>query len=96
MLMQAVCDCDCGDQPEFFEAKMVKVRKDHKCCECHKTIDKGEECESASGKWDGEVDRFYTCKICSMIRRDFLPCSCFGNLDMDLQDYFEFEQEEIR
>src|SRR5882762_4490119 len=49
---------------EFFAGKVCKARKQHKCCECDKDIQTGEEYEYTSGKSDGEFWTARTCLIC--------------------------------
>lgn len=73
--------CDCSDGPEFFEWSRPKARKEHRCCECKRTIRVGETYERASGKWDGDFRTFATCKDCldawAAIDSE---CRCFGGL----------------
>jgi hypothetical protein len=70
--MMSECDAclyiDSGyDPPDFYNIKMVKARKPHACCECRRTIAKGEEYERASGRWDRVVSTFHTCTECQDI-----------------------------
>ena len=60
--------------PEFYDAKEVVARKDHKCDECGETINKGQKYERVSGKWDGEVSTYKTCLPCLRIRKDLFTC----------------------
>ena len=53
--------------PDLYSLKWVKARKEHACCECRRTISKGEEYEHVSGKWDGHMDTFHTCAECADI-----------------------------
>ena len=53
--------------------KMVKARKNHKCCECGRKIEKGEIYEYYVAVWDGDLGTFKTCKGCKIIR-DELFC----------------------
>ncbi len=62
--------------PEFFEEAWPKARKDHRCCECRKTIPKGEEYQACSGKFDGAFFYEKTCAACAEIRRTY---SCGGD-----------------
>lgn len=59
-----------GERPEFYSDKMVKGRKEHKCCECFETIPKGTVHHRITGKWEGDIDTFRTCPRCKAIRDD--------------------------
>jgi len=69
-------DCACMyvpdyDSPQFFREKMVKARKEHKCCECQRAIEPGETYEYSSGMWDGRLDQHKTCSDCVSVRANF-------------------------
>jgi hypothetical protein len=40
------------------------ARKPHQCCECHSTINQGEQYAFTSGVWNGEPASFKTCHNC--------------------------------
>lgn len=61
---------DHGDSPDFFDERIVRARKSHKCCECSDEIPVGVEYERVSGKWDGDVCSYRTCLACRDIRRN--------------------------
>jgi hypothetical protein len=54
--------------PEFFAVKVVKGRKDHKCCECFAVLPKGADHECANGKWEDSVATYRTCLDCVALR----------------------------
>jgi hypothetical protein len=67
------CDCiyidtDYNSCPECFHSSMPKARKQHKCCECNRTIEPGERYSNESGKWEGEFRIYKTCPDCLSIR----------------------------
>ncbi len=66
-------DWDSDGSPEFYTIKIVKARKDHKCLECQRHIQKGAEYERQSGKFDGEIFSDKICLDCVNIR-DGLLC----------------------
>lgn len=60
-----------GDRPEFYVESTPRARKEHKCCECGRTITVGEKHQAASGKWDGDISTYRTCAECVEIRAAF-------------------------
>lgn len=56
------------EYPEFYEAKIHKARKQHKCMECFRLIEVGEQYEHVAGKWGGEFETFKTCRVCLSLR----------------------------
>lgn len=55
------------DLPQAFNQVYRTARKDHKCCECHRKILKGEKYLYSSGIWDGEPDSYKQCSICGEV-----------------------------
>jgi hypothetical protein len=75
--------CNCGDYepPEFFRENKVKARKPHRCCECLRTIERGETYQKVCGKWDGSFDTYETCLGCLDLARSVgVTCWGFGDL----------------
>ncbi len=70
------CSCD-YDLPDFYDKRLVKARLPHYCSECGCVIAPGEQYERVSGKWDGEVYTFKTCRQCRQIRNEFSTMKCF-------------------
>jgi hypothetical protein len=56
--------------PEVYGCKDRKARKDHKCCECHGIIGRGELYHYHHGIWDGEAMSFKVCVDCELLRKD--------------------------
>ena len=81
-------DCD-GGGPECGTIKDRKARKEHKCCECNRTILKGEVYRDESGIWEGKPDCFKTCKDCLSVRDVYFCGFEYGRL-------WECLTEEIR
>lgn len=66
--------------PKAFSRVERKARKDHKCCECRRTIEKGEKYFYESGIWDHGPDSFKTCQECYQIRESFFCDFSYGEL----------------
>lgn len=61
--------CCLSDDADFdyacFSEKMIKKsRKEHVCCECHRTIEVGEKYHVATGVHDGKWETLCTCLGC--------------------------------
>jgi len=48
-----------------------KARKEHKCCECHRTIKPGEHYQRVTGVWDHDPNTFKTCTECADLASRF-------------------------
>lgn len=59
---------DIHDFPEFCNESDPIARKDHECCECWRTIPKGEKYHRISGKWDGDFTTHCQCAQCHEIQ----------------------------
>lgn len=59
------CDCSC---PTVYRAKLVKIRKPHKCCECGDKIQIGQHAEKVDALWESQFSTIYTCVDCVGVR----------------------------
>ncbi len=59
----------CG-APSCYGVEMRKARIEHKCCECHGIIKRGETYNYHHGVWDGEGASFKVCVDCETLRVD--------------------------
>ena len=80
-----------GDAAAFYDARMVRARKMHRCYDCGNEIAVGAMYERISGKWDQEVSSYTICALCSEIGEAF---SCdgsrtFGNLWETIEEFFD-------
>ena len=82
---------DDGEDPSLHVVEMRKARKEHKCCECHKPIRKGETYERVTGIWDSKFDHFETCAICKKIREDYCCSWTYGGLKEALWETLAFD-----
>ena len=76
--------CDCVT-PEFYNYSLVTARKQHRCCECESTINKGQKYHRISGKWDKKkIDCFKICEECEKLREILEKasdcCVAFGEI----------------
>lgn len=86
--------CD-GEMPDFYKSKLVRARKPHRCVECGSAITPGEEYESATGRWEGEIDTYRTCSRCLDLRgslraydpAECIPHTCLGDTVQDALFY---------
>lgn len=84
--------CD-WEMPEFYSARWVVARKEHKCVECGAPVFKGEKHGYFTGKWDGELESYrqhIECEdACRYIRDHFQggECIAFGQLFEIWGDY---------
>lgn len=70
-------DCACiyvdseDSQPDTFRETKPKARKQHKCGECSRTIERGEIYSRESGIWENGPETYKTCSDCLSIRNEF-------------------------
>ena len=63
------------DIPAVFRETYPIARKEHRCCECKRTIAVGQIYQLAEGLWDGEWSRFKTCIACDEMRQEIARLS---------------------
>jgi hypothetical protein len=85
-LAQHYSSCECWEAPAEFMSQSVRTaRKQYRCHECCCSIEPGEKYEETFGKWDGDVARFKTCRLCLEVRnwaQISVPCFCWTFGDM--------------
>lgn len=59
--------CDCGEMPTVFNESKRKAKKQYTCCECDRTIPKGESYFMLQGLWDGQWRNYKQCVDCHEI-----------------------------
>ena len=86
----SACECD-SEAPEFFRETWVKARKEHKCCECWKVINPGDEYQYTAGFWEGRLYTYKTCERCSDLRDALgeVVCPVYGQLKEAYMEYLE-------
>lgn len=61
--------CD-YEMPAVYAEEKRKARKEHKCFECRKIINKGDTYYHHSGCWDGSFSHYKYCERCNKDRHD--------------------------
>ena len=87
--------CEDYERPQFYLSRNIKARKEHKCNECHCQINKGDIYENVSGKWDGQIETFKTCRLCIALKNytlDNIRCTCWNHGTL-IQDCIESIRE---
>lgn len=93
--------CMTGDDDywEFYNEFTPKARKDHRCCECGRTIHKGERYHTQGGLNDGYFQWHKTCAHCTIAAR-WLEVACDGWIftmrQEDLGDHVTGHEKELR
>lgn len=91
-----MCYCDI-DEPTFYLAETRKARKLHRCCECKRLIQPGEQYERVAGKWpelDGGVITVKTCSECLKLREwaeSAMDCFCCAHGEL-----IDYVTEDVR
>lgn len=61
-----------SEAPTVCREATHKAAKEHHCCECGKTIQRGETYQRVEGCWDGEWSTFKTCQPCAEKRQEVI------------------------
>jgi len=64
-----MCSCDFDEGPSTYTETIRRAKKEHRCCECTKTIKPGMRYEYIWGIWEGESSDFKTCLPCVRWRK---------------------------
>jgi hypothetical protein len=68
--------------------RMIKGRKEHKCCECRRAIPKGVVHERAKLLCEGYWSEYRTCKLCKSVRDSLFRSWFFGCVWDALRDVY--------
>ena len=83
-----------AETPDVYTEKIIKANKDHICCECQKTIEKGELYSRINGHWsDGGWRTFKTCNSCTNLR-DVITDMCEQEEAPPFGSLLEYAREE--
>lgn len=90
-----MCMYDGGEgNCEFHSEVIRKARKRHKCVECKRFIEPGENYERVVGKWNGDISTFLTCIHC-VGARAWLEIECGGWLYSTIKEDLEEHVSEL-
>lgn len=80
--MECSCEiiCDIDESVVVLFDKIVKSRKQHKCHECYRIIEKGEKYRSEKYVFEGKIDKHNTCLDCNSIREQFFSSFFYGDI----------------
>lgn len=91
--MDCCCTTSDGVSPSVYHEKMRRARGVHECCECGRTIERGEQYQYVTGVWDDEWITYKTCLGCMRLRLD-VSCGegwTFGTLREDILDCIGYD-----
>ncbi len=74
-----MCMIDDGDRAQLWSESTRRARKEHKCCECGRTIHIGEKYCVVFGKQDGDTFFDKWCGHCD-VAKDWLWTNCSGSI----------------
>ena len=80
-----MCDIDYCDGWTALTYKLIRARKEHKCCACYRAIPKGQLYRVLTGLTDGSFDRLKRCIRCDQIAEGMSARGC--------QVYFDLQGE---
>jgi hypothetical protein len=83
--MSDFCNCDVGDQADYWFERRLVARIQHICCECDGVIEPGDEYVYKVYIYDGEFGTHKTCEYCDHTRKELEAlgmCPGIGELEM--------------
>ena len=91
-----MCSTDYDNSPTFWNVSEPIAKKQHKCCECKRTIQAGEKYKRQFGVWDGRAEAFKMCKFC-IEPASWLVSECggypLGDLKTEIEEHaFEYKK----
>jgi hypothetical protein len=85
----------CEDSFAVYRSEFRKARKPHRCCECNRVIETGEEHHYAFGVCDGNSDTYRTCMHCR-VACSWLSHECGGFVHLGVLEDLEEHVREYR
>lgn len=90
-----MCRIDGADRSEVLQSAMRKARKEHRCSECRRTIQPGEQYQYDVTLYEGSMDTNKTCAHC-MVARAWLLENCGGYIYGEVIEEVQEHGEEYR
>lgn len=73
------------DPPTLYQSSMRKAKKQHKCGECYRTIEPGEQYQYVLGVWNGARGDHKTCQHC-VVAQILLFDKCHGFIHQGVKE----------
>ena len=73
-------EVDMDESSELFRETKPKARKEHKCGECYRTIEKGERYNRYSVMYEGDFSEHKMCKDCNSVAESYFNAFIFGEV----------------
>ncbi len=92
----------CDNIATIENIKVVRGKRDYRCCECRDPIPKGTEHEAYGGLWDGIFETYRTCIACRDLREALRPimrqawgedCFTFGHVRETISELRQHSDE---
>lgn len=87
-----MCMIEQADPADTYHERIHRARKEHRCCECLRTIKKGEYYQNTFTALKGKAEVFKTCAHC-LQGQEWLRENCggwlYGGIEADLEDHIE-------
>lgn len=96
--------CGCDGTVEASHSTKVKARKEHRCCECRATINKGELYQREGVVFEGTARTYKTCSKCKKLRQELItliknwwdpPKTCLFEDMIDLVESYPSLMEQL-
>lgn len=85
-------DFDDDVSPSFCVDVWYRARKPHRCSECARPIEKGEQYVCTRGMWDGNISVYKRCAHCEVLR-EWLAAECggwmYGDVVSDVREHIQ-------
>jgi hypothetical protein len=82
-----------GSSEDIASSETPVARKEHKCCECHRVIQKGEKYERYASLCEGSWDTYKTCWDCFSVRNALFCNWYFGRVWEEIWENFAYNSE---
>ena len=88
-------NADCGEYVDLYSSSMRKSRRDRRCCECQRWIDRGEMYEYAFTIFEGEPYSYATCTDCLAVGKALFLSRTYASGAMWTAIQMAFEESRL-